>query len=154
MLIYFTRTAMGLTLHSWLGLQSHKTSITQNTANHGLSSISIRRPLSQFKWHVTLDELLTWKPCRYFWPPSLSDATHWTIVMLQFALNISARRLRSLRRLYMRSVYLFTPLTELFCSHFLISVCKETLYTRNWYLNIRLSTQYRVMTDVCKDTNK
>lgn len=57
MLIYLTRTAMGLTLHSWLGLQSHTTSITQNTANFGLSSISSRISLSHFKSYVTLDEL-------------------------------------------------------------------------------------------------
>jgi len=146
MLIYFTRTAMGLTLHSWLGLQSHTTSITQNTANYGLSRISSRRPLSQFKWHVTLDELLNVEASSLLltslppWRHSLNT------MMSQFALNTCARGLCSLRRLYMRSGYLFSPLTELFCSYILISVCKETLYTLNWYLNIRLSTRYKVMT--------
>lgn len=78
MLICFTRTAMGLTLHSWLGLQSHTTSITQNTANYGLSSISSRRPLSQFKWHVTLDELLNVEALSLLptsLPPSLTPLT-------------------------------------------------------------------------------
>jgi hypothetical protein len=159
MLISFTRTAMGLTLHSWhswLGLQSHTTSVTQNTASYGLSDVSSRRPLSQFKWHATLDELLNVEALSLLLtslPPSLTPLIP-TIVMSRLALNTSAHRLHSLRRLHMRSVYLFVSLTEVFRSHSLISICKETLYTLNWYLNIRLSTRYRVMTDVCKDTNK
>jgi len=79
MLIYFTRTAMGLTLHSWLGLQSHKTSITQNMANYGLCSISRRRPFPQLKWHVTHDELVnveTLSLLLTYLPPSLPPCHH------------------------------------------------------------------------------